>query len=60
MDPQEGDPAKLEEQIGELLKASRHLQRIVSVDTTQVRLLLSRLLAQVQRSFYEASGGEGG
>ena len=59
VDPQETDPQEMEEDIRGLLEASDHLMRIQSVDATPCRLLLSRLLSQVQGRFYEASGGDG-
>ena len=59
VDPAETDPTEIDKQIKELLKAADHLMRIGSVDTDACRLLLSRLLAQIQMRWYAACGGDG-
>jgi len=59
LDPAQSDPKELEKEIGELVKAADDLMWITSADTSTSRLLLSRLLSQVQGRFYEASGGDG-
>jgi hypothetical protein len=57
IDLAEQDPAEVEKDIEDLLKAAEDLQRIGSADTTACRLLTDRLLIQEQIRWYTLTGG---
>jgi hypothetical protein len=57
IDITEQDPHEIDEGIEELTKAVDDLQKISSTDITTARLLVDRLLIQLQMRWYELSGG---